>query len=178
PYTNEVLTRTGERRTILWHNAIIKDANGLSSGILSSGQDITDRLRMEEALRASDRRFRAMADTAPVLIWECNADGSCTYVNSYRTKFTGRSVEEEQGKGWLDTTHPDDRAACKAASEAAFASRSRFQLEYRLRKHDGSYAWILDQGTPRFTDNGEFLGYIGVCTEVKDRNHPAVLQGI
>jgi PAS domain S-box-containing protein len=109
-------------------------------------------------------------------MWECDANGNCTYVNAYRTQFTGRSVEEEQGKGWLDTTHPDDRAACKAASEAAFASRSRFQLEYRLRKHDGSYAWILDQGTPRFTDNGEFLGYIGVCTEIADRKQPEILQ--
>ncbi|MGD9938891.1 MAG: PAS domain S-box protein [Clostridia bacterium] len=172
PHTNEVLTRAGERRTILWHNTIIKDANGAFTGILSSGQDITDRIRMEEALRESDRRFRALTDTAPVLIWECDAQGNCTYVNSYRTQFTGRSVEEEQGKGWLDTAHPDDRDACKAASEAAFASRGRFQLEYRLRKHDGTYAWILDQGTPRFTDNGEFLGYIGVCTEIRNGDLP------
>ena len=141
-------------------------------------QDITNQLRMNEALRESDRRFRALTEMAPVLIWECDAEGNCTYVNSYRTEFTGRSVEEEQGKGWLDTTHPDDRAACKAASEAAFANRRRFRLEYRLRKHDGSYAWIFDQGTPRFTDNGEFLGYIGVCTEVVDRKLPGILQGI
>jgi PAS domain S-box-containing protein len=178
PHTNEVLTRTGERRTILWHNTTIKDANGVFSGILSSGQDITDRIRMEEALRESDRRFRALTDTAPVLIWECDAQGNCTYVNTYRTQFTGRSVEDEQGKGWLDTAHPDDRASCKAASEAAFASRSSFQLEYRLRKHDGSYAWILDQGSPRFTDNGDFLGYIGVCTEIEGRSQAGSQQGI
>lgn len=170
--TNEVLTRTGERRHILWYNTIIKDANGAFNGILSSGQDITDRIRMEAALRESDRRFRALAETAPVLIWESDDKGSCTYVNAYRTRFTGRSMEEEQGIGWLDTVHPDDRTACRAAAKEAFAHRSRFQLEYRLRKHDGSYAWVLDQGTPRFTDNGEFLGYIGVCTEIKDRPVP------
>jgi PAS domain-containing protein len=84
---------------------------------------------------------------APVLIWECDAEWQLYLCEYLQEQFTGRSMEEELGKGWLDTTHPDDRAACKAASEAAFASRSRFQLEYRLRKHDGSYAWILDQGT-------------------------------
>ncbi|OHD75964.1 MAG: hypothetical protein A3J97_04275 [Spirochaetes bacterium RIFOXYC1_FULL_54_7] len=169
PHTNEVLTRTGERRTILWHNTIIRDANGLSSGILSSGQDITDRIRAEDALRESDRRFRALTEMAPVLIWECDTDGNCTYVNTYRTRFTGRSAAEEMGKGWLESIHPDDRAACKTASEEAFAGRRRFHHEYRLQTHDGSFALILDQGTPRFTDNGNFLGYIGVCTETKHR---------
>jgi PAS domain S-box-containing protein len=178
PHINEVLTRTGERRTILWHNTIIKNTNGVFTGVLSSGQDVTDRIRMEEALKESDRRFRALTEMAPVLIWECDANGNCTYVNAYRTHFTGRSVEEEQGKGWLDTAHPDDRPTCKVVSEAAFASRSKFQLEYRLRKHDGSYAWILDQGTPRFTDNGDFLGYIGVCTEINVRSQAGSRQSI
>ena len=131
---------------------------------------------MENALRESDRRFRALADIAPVVIWESDANNYCTYVNTYRTQFTGRTIEQETGKGWQDSIHPDDRAACKAASAKAFASRSKFHLEYRLRKHNGTYVWILDQGIPRFTDTGEFLGYIGVCTEITDKQSPAESQ--
>jgi PAS domain S-box-containing protein len=141
-------------------------------------QDITDRIRMVQALMESDRRFRALADIAPVHIWECDANNVCTYVNTYRTRFTGRTFEEEMGKGWQETIHPDDRNACKAISEKGFASREKYQNEYRLRKFDGTYALILDQATPRFADSGEFLGYIGVCTEISDRIQPEPLEGI
>ena len=140
-------------------------------------QDITDRIRMVQALMESDRRFRALADIAPVHIWECDAQNICTYVNTYRTRFIGRTFEEEMGRGWQETIHPDDRMACKTLSEKGFASREKYQLKYRLRKYDGTYVWILDQGTPRFADNGEFLGYIGVCTEISVKIQPEPLKG-
>jgi PAS domain S-box-containing protein len=91
------------------------------------------------------------------------------YFNERWLEFTGRRLEEELGWGWADRVHPDERAAVMAEYEAAFAERRRFDLEYRLRRADGEYRWVLDTATPRFGGDGAFLGYVGCRTDVTDR---------
>ena len=130
---------------------------------------IEERRKKEESLRESEERFRTMADTAPVLIWTTDADKLCTYVSQTWLDLTGRIFEEELGNGWADDIHPSDRDARLEAYAHCFDQRSPFALEYRVRRHDGEYRWLLDKGTPRFASDGTFLGYIGSATDITER---------
>jgi PAS domain S-box-containing protein len=121
------------------------------------------------ALRESEERFRLVANSAPVLIWMSGLDKLCTFVNQGWLDFTGRSIEQELGQGWASGVHPDDLERCLGTYSAAFDSRVQFEMEYRLRRFDGKYRWIVDYGVPRFERNRAFLGYIGSCVDITDR---------
>src|SRR5215469_6029525 len=125
--------------------------------------------RVERSLRESEQRFRQMADTAPALIWMTGADGVCTFFNSGLLRFTGRSLEQQQGDGWVSGVHGADRQRCLATYRASFDARRPFELEYRLRRYDGEDRWMLDRGVPRYAPDGEFIGYIGCAIDVTDR---------
>jgi PAS domain S-box-containing protein len=120
------------------------------------------RRRIEE----TESRFRTMADTAPVLLWMAGLDGECDFFNQGWLKFTGRSLEEELGNGWAEGVHPEDFARSMQEYLEAFVARRAFSMEYRLRRHDGEYRWIYDQGAPRFDGDGTFLGFIGSCVDI------------
>jgi PAS domain S-box-containing protein len=123
---------------------------------------------MTRSLRESEERFRVMADSAPVLIWISGLDKLCTYFNRKWLEFTGRTLEQEMGNGWVEGVHPDDFARCLETYVSAFDAREEFTMEYRLRRFDGEYRWILDSGTPRREDES-FVGYIGSCIDITDR---------
>ncbi len=123
----------------------------------------------QAALEELRRRFLALADTVPVLIWTAGPDAARTFFNKPWLDFTGRALEQEQGAGWLDGVHPDDRPACRDAYLAAFESKQQTRLEYRLRCADGRYRWILDTGVPRFGPDGAFGGFIGSCVDITER---------
>jgi PAS domain S-box-containing protein len=131
-------------------------------------RDISDRKRIENALRESEARFRAMADAAPVLIWLADTDKRCIWFNQGWLEFTGRTLDQEFGHGWTEGVHPDDFNRCVAIYTLNFDARRPFRMEYRLRRRDGVYRWILDAGRPRFHDNGDFCGYIGSCIDITD----------
>ena len=120
-------------------------------------------------LRESEQRFRLMADSAPVLIWLAGTDKLCYYFNKVWLDFTGRTQEQEQGNGWADGVHPDDYQHCLDTYIQAFDRRLGFSMEYRLRRHDGEYRWLIDTGRPRYADNHIFLGYIGSCVDITER---------
>ena len=125
--------------------------------------------RLESHLRESEERFRLGANTAPVMIWASGTDGKCSYFNKTWLKFTGRRFEEELGDGWTEGVHPDDFNRCLKTYTEAFKQRDSFGMEYRLRRKDGEYRWILADGVPRFTPDGTFAGYIGSCKDITDR---------
>jgi two-component system sensor kinase FixL len=124
--------------------------------------------RAEAALRESEERFQLMADHAPVMVWMSDADMRCTYVNRRWLEFTGRRVAQELGDGWLDSIHEADRGHCAEAYRRAFAIRGELLMEYRLRRKDGEYRSILDQGVPRIGADGTFAGFVGSCVDVTD----------
>lgn len=131
--------------------------------------NISEREQAEHALRESESRFHKMADDAPALIWMADTQNLGTWYNQHWLNYTGRSLEQELGFGWIEGMHPDDRPRCAGFCQTAFDKRERFEMEFRLRRADDTYGWLADVGTPRFDENGEFLGYIGYCWEVDNR---------
>jgi PAS domain S-box-containing protein len=123
----------------------------------------------ELVLRESEKRFRLLADSSPSLIWMSGTDKLCTFFNQGWLKFTGRSLEQELGDAWLSGVHPDDRDQCSRLYSASFDARLDFEIEYRLRRFDGEYRWLVDIGVPRFESDGTFLGYVGSCIDITDR---------
>lgn len=115
-----------------------------------------------------EEQFRIMADAAPVLIWIANADKLCYFFNAGWLRYTGRTLEQEYGNGWADGVHPDDLECCLQIYSASFDARKEFKMEYRLRRHDGQYLWLLDHGVPRYLSDGSFAGYIGSCMVIEE----------
>ena len=120
-------------------------------------------------VRESEERFRLVANTAPVMIWMAGTDRLCTYVNQAWLEFTGRPLEAELGNGWVEGVHKEDLKGCLKTYSEAFDERQSFEMEYRVRRNDGEYRWILDIGVPRFNPDGSFAGYIGSCLDITDR---------
>jgi formate hydrogenlyase transcriptional activator len=140
-------------------------------GLDISHTDVIERKRIEEALLESEQRYRLLIDTAPVMVWMSGTDGLCTDFNQPWLDFTGRTMEQELGEGWLEGVHHEDKQRCIDNYLAAFGERESFTMQYRLRRSDGEYLWVLDNGVPRFTRDGSFLGYIGSCTDITERKH-------
>jgi PAS domain S-box-containing protein len=122
------------------------------------------------AVRESEQRFDLVANMAPVLIWMSGLDKRCMYFNQPWLDFTGRGLQAELGNGWAEGVHSEDFERCLKTYVEAFDRRNTFKMEYRLRRHDGEYRWMLDTGVPRFTADGSFAGYIGSCIDVTDRH--------
>lgn len=157
--------KTGQPLWMIYNVFYIQDPAGQPVGLATVSRDITERKKAEAALRESEERFRNMADQAPVMLWVSGTDKLCTFFNQPWLEFTGRTMEQELGDGWARGVHPDDLEHCLAAYSSCFDARRSFQIEYRLRRADGEYRWILDNGTPRFQE-GQFVGYIGSCLDV------------
>jgi len=145
-----------------------RGATGAVEGFYALVQDISEAKRNEAALRESEARFRNVADHAPVMIWVTDPDGACTYLNRQWYDFTGQTVEEALGLGWLSAVHPDDADEAGRVFLTANARCEPFRLEYRLRRFDGGYRWAIDAAAPRFGADGEFMGFVGSVVDIHD----------
>ena len=164
-----IVTKAGQKRAVLLNAGSVKDPDGNLRYSTTVLVDITERQQAEAALRESEERFRHVANAAPVMIWMAGPDKLCTYFNQPWLNFTGRPLHAELGDGWARGVHPDDLQHCLQTYIGAFDRREPFEVEYRLRRHDGEYRWISDRGVPRFTLDNSFAGYIGSCIDVTDR---------
>jgi PAS domain S-box-containing protein len=137
-------------------------------GITVYFRDITKRKRAEEATRESERRFRAMADTVPCLVWVSRHDGDTTFLNRRWYVTTGGTPQNSLGWGWAEMVHPDDRKKTLESWEASVRDGTHFEIEQRLRCHDGGYRWYLTRGVPRRDDTGKIVEWFGTCTDIDD----------
>ena len=149
----------------------IKDSSGKVIGGATIARNIGERIRARELRRESDELFRMLADTAPVMIWVSGPDSSCTFFNHQWLEFTGRSMEEELGMGWVEGVHTDDLQSCLNVYVSSFEERRSFTMEYRFRRADGQYRWMVSTGVPRYASDGEFAGFVGSCVDISDRKH-------
>jgi two-component system, LuxR family, sensor kinase FixL len=156
---------------IVWVHDIVncQHQNGKPKQLRGLMLDITERKRSEQAIRESEERFRTVANAAPVMIWMSGADKLCTFFNKGWLDFTGRSLVQELGNGWAECMHKEDFDQCVEVYSNAFDARQEYTIEYRLRRHDGEYRWVLGHGVPRIGPDGAFLGYIGTAIDITER---------
>jgi PAS domain S-box-containing protein len=119
-------------------------------------------------INLSYEEYRLLVEKSPIMIWRSNLTMECDYFNEIWLNFTGRSMEQEVGNGWVEGVHPQDFDRCLEIYTGHFSKRMPFEMEYRLRRFDGEYRWILDRGVPFNNFNGDFVGYIGSCIDVTE----------
>ena len=153
-----------EARFVPWY-----DDDNRVVAVLIVVRDLTIERRIREQLSETENRFRNMADHSPVMLWMSGKDATCTFFNASWLAFTGRRLEQELGVGWAEGVHHEDFQRCMDTYLEAFGQRREFEMEYRLRRSDGQWRWILDRGAPRWLSSGEFAGYIGSCIDISQR---------
>jgi two-component system, chemotaxis family, CheB/CheR fusion protein len=164
-----VLQKNGRVRWLLSKANTYYSKDGEPERMMGVNIDITERKQAVEALAESERRFHSLTDHAPVMIWMTDDQQRCNYVNKTWLDFTGKSVEEETGLGWYDGIHPEDREGFLNIYNDAYKSRQEFKADYRLRRNDGEYRWIMAHGVPRYTTREALIGYIGTCIDISER---------
>lgn len=149
----------------------IPDTEGAPRTGIAAILDITKDKELIEKARLSEERFKLIADSAPVMIWMGNAAKDSIYLNPKWLEFTGRTLEEELGNGWLDHLHPDKREEFLYYRDKAFEEQKSFQAELQFRRKDGEYRWLLNSGAPIFDEKGVFRGFIGSCIDITEQKH-------
>ena len=148
----------------------LEEAGPVEAELLQLRERVTrlEQEAVDRGRRESEERFRHMADTAPVMMWMSGSDSLCTFFNRPWLEYRGRTLEEEIGNGWTEGVQSEDRDRCVETYLACFHERQEFRMEYRLRRADGEYCWIVDTGVPRYLPEGDFTGYIGSCIVMAD----------
>lgn len=155
-----------------WFQMMAAPLRTEKGGAVVSHTDITRMVLAESAMKESELHYRTLANAGSGLVWAAGLDKGCYFFSDTWLAFTGRTLEQERGDGWMEGLHPDDYASCVSTYNAAFALRQPFSMTYRLRHSSGVYRWLQDDGVPRFDTKGDFLGYLGSgldITLMKDR---------
>ena len=121
-----------------------------------------------QRLRETEDRFKVMADASPVMLWMSALDSNCYFFNRPWLDFTGRTLEQEVGTGWVEGVYFEDFQHCLDTYLDHFNARKPFRMRYRMRRHDGEFRWILDTGVPRYSPDGTFMGFVGSCIDIQE----------
>lgn len=131
-------------------------------------RDISERKAAELELRTSEERLRTLAESMPNLVWTCRADGWCDYLSRQWVEYTGRPAPEQLGAGWADHVHPDDRADVEREWALAVLHKTAYDVEFRLRRHDGVYRWFKTRAIPLLDSRGQVVKWFGSNTDIED----------
>ena len=142
------------------------------SGTVVSFVDINSLKLAQESAKEVQQLFADVVHSSPALVWLADTSKGCIWFNEPWLAFTGRTMEQELGNGWAAGVHPDDFERCLKIYTESFDQMKPFSMEYRLRRHDGVYRLLLDEGRPRFRQDGSFVGYIGACLDIHDKTCP------
>lgn len=173
PYDVEfrVIMPDGVVRWLGGKGDVQRDRTGQPRLMAGVNLDITARRAAEAALRASEERFRTMADTAPAMLWVTDRSDYLEFISRGWLEYTGQTqtLAYREGFGWLDQVHPEDREGSVTAFTQSSIEKIPFEIQYRLHRVDGAYRWALDAGRPRFDENGQWLGYIGSVIDIHEQ---------
>jgi PAS domain S-box-containing protein len=164
-----ILCKDKKTKIALWNSASITDEEGKTVATIAQGQDITERRKAEELVRASEERYRSYIEVTGQLGWTTNANGEVEEDIPAWRKFTGQSHEEVKGWAWTKALHPDDLEHTTQAWEKAVATKSTYEAEYRIRRYDGVYRHFLAHGVPVFDEDGSIREWVGTCIDITER---------
>ncbi len=161
-------------KTLHWirtQGKVLYDEKDIPSRMLGIMTDITELKNAEHALKESERRFRTVADTAPVMIWMADRERNCIFLNKCWSEFTGIPINEGLRGGWTTVVHPDDLPGTSAKFSKAYETHTVYTQELRLRNSQGEYIWIMDHAVPRYSAEGFFMGYIGSSINIHEQKN-------
>jgi PAS domain S-box-containing protein len=161
--------RQGNYRWHIVRSVPVCDESGRVVRRFGTASDIDDRRRAEEALRASEQRFRFLAESIPHLVWTGGPDGLVNYASPRLLEYLGITLDHPMWPTWADALHPEDRAPTMMAWERSVRDGTEYQVEHRLRGADGQYRWFLGQALPQHDDAGRLAGWYGTCTDIDSR---------
>ncbi|MEG4213765.1 PAS domain-containing protein [Microcoleus sp. Pol14C6] len=147
---------------------VVDTSSEITGGVIVC-RDITERKQALSALQESEERFRNMANNAPFMVWVTDSTGYCNFLSETWYEFTGQSEETGLGLGWVNALHPEDREQAKNAFLTANERQESYRVEFRLGRKDGGYSWVIDAAAPRFSERGQFEGYIGSVIDITER---------
>ncbi len=168
-YENHWITKTGEKHYIRWRNTVLLDDEGIPEYAVATGIDISDRIKIEQALRISEAQFRELADSMPQLVWTTRPDGYHDYFNQQWYQFTGTVPGETQGELWARLLHPDDYERTLKIWHECLRTGKPYHIEYRFRRaSDGTYRWFLGQALAVRNEEGVITRWYGTCTDIQE----------
>ncbi|NES74142.1 MAG: PAS domain S-box protein, partial [Okeania sp. SIO2D1] len=172
-----VLQNTRKDGSKFWNEVTISpvyDDFGTLTHYVGVQVDVTKRIIAQQAMQESEARFRSMADGIAVMIRVADTNGNSTFFNQTWLEFTGDKLSDAITNEWLKLVHPDYREHCRLMYTHSHKTFAAFQMEYRLRRFDGKYRWVVDTAKPRFTPNGTFAGYISAGIDITERKEAEI----
>lgn len=164
----EIQRFDGPCASVINSAAPVRDASGNVVGSAVAIQDITELRKAEQSLRESEARFRILAESMPNFVWTCLPEGGCDYLSRQWVEYTGIPEAEQLGSGWLNQVHPDDRERLMAEWQKVVETGEAFDVEFRIRRHDGHWRWFKTRATPARDDNGRITKWYGSNTDIED----------
>jgi PAS domain S-box-containing protein len=159
---------SGRTMDVVYNASVYRNEAGAVQGVFAAVRDITERKRIEQVLQQSESRYRSLVTATTQVVWTTDEHGLVVDIPHWRA-FTGQTVEEIRGAGWVDALHPEDRERTKAIWEESVRKQSLYDTEYRLRRKDGVYRDVSVRGVPVFDHAGRLCEWVGTCTDITEK---------